>query len=322
MEDEYESLPETSTVSTHMLAGAAAGIMEHCVMYPLDCVKTRMQILIPDPRANYKNVVHALYRIVRYEGIRSTVRGINVMAYGAGPAHAMYFACYEKLKGTLSSRNHSNHLAHGAAGSCATVLHDAVMNPADVIKQRMQVYGSPYKNWLHCVRSIYAKEGMIAFYRSYGTQLSMNIPFQSLHFIMYELSQDFLNKDRHYNPKTHIISGALAGATAAAATTPLDVCKTLLNTQERCAHVTHSNAVSGFIEAFRTVYQFRGFRGFFNGISARVIYQMPSTAISWSVYEFFKSYITEHKHNAASDDEFGPPSPPVVNCKVHAAVTD
>lgn len=41
MEDEYESLPETSTVSTHMLAGAAAGIMEHCVMYPLDCVKVR-----------------------------------------------------------------------------------------------------------------------------------------------------------------------------------------------------------------------------------------------------------------------------------------
>src|SRR5688572_15961189 len=66
-----------------------------------DWFQTRMQILVPDPRANYKNVVHALYRIVRYEGLRSTLRGINVMAYGAGPAHAMYFACYEKLKHTL-----------------------------------------------------------------------------------------------------------------------------------------------------------------------------------------------------------------------------
>jgi len=37
--DDYESLPQTSSVSTHMLAGAAAGIMEHCVMYPVDCVK-------------------------------------------------------------------------------------------------------------------------------------------------------------------------------------------------------------------------------------------------------------------------------------------
>lgn len=38
MEDEYESLPSAST-PVHMLAGAAAGIMEHCVMYPLDSVK-------------------------------------------------------------------------------------------------------------------------------------------------------------------------------------------------------------------------------------------------------------------------------------------
>lgn len=38
-DDDYESLPETSTMGTHMLAGAAAGVMEHCVMYPVDAVK-------------------------------------------------------------------------------------------------------------------------------------------------------------------------------------------------------------------------------------------------------------------------------------------
>jgi len=36
--DEYETLP-SSNVTDHMLAGAIAGIMEHCVMYPLDSVK-------------------------------------------------------------------------------------------------------------------------------------------------------------------------------------------------------------------------------------------------------------------------------------------
>ena len=38
-EYEYESLPETTTLSTHLMAGAIAGIMEHCVMYPVDSVK-------------------------------------------------------------------------------------------------------------------------------------------------------------------------------------------------------------------------------------------------------------------------------------------
>lgn len=36
--DEYESLPTTS-VGVNMTAGASAGIMEHCVMYPVDSVK-------------------------------------------------------------------------------------------------------------------------------------------------------------------------------------------------------------------------------------------------------------------------------------------
>lgn len=37
-EVDYESLP-TEKLSTHLCAGAAAGIMEHCAMYPVDCVK-------------------------------------------------------------------------------------------------------------------------------------------------------------------------------------------------------------------------------------------------------------------------------------------
>ena len=38
-EDEYETLPENASVVSHMLAGACAGIMEHTIIYPVDCVK-------------------------------------------------------------------------------------------------------------------------------------------------------------------------------------------------------------------------------------------------------------------------------------------
>lgn len=37
-EVDYESLP-TEKLSAHLIAGGAAGIMEHCFMYPVDCVK-------------------------------------------------------------------------------------------------------------------------------------------------------------------------------------------------------------------------------------------------------------------------------------------
>ena len=40
-EVDYESLP-TEKLSTHLCAGAAAGMMEHCAMYPVDCVKVSL----------------------------------------------------------------------------------------------------------------------------------------------------------------------------------------------------------------------------------------------------------------------------------------
>jgi solute carrier family 25 iron transporter 28/37 len=233
---------------------------------------------------------------MQHEGLHMTIRGINTTVYGAGPAHALYFACYEKIKAVLSRANHSNHIAHGVAGCCATVLHDAVMTPTDVVKQRMQVYNSPYKSCLDCIRTVQRTEGIHAFYRSYWTQLLMNIPFVSLHFIVYESMQDTINPGRHYNPRTHVLSGAMAGAVAAAVTTPLDVCKTLLNTQSiRPAHGTA--VITGLLHAFATVYRVRGMRGYFSGMTARVLFQAPSTAISWSVYEFFKFIITTRGHH-------------------------
>ncbi|XP_008416459.1 mitoferrin-2-like [Poecilia reticulata] len=310
-EADYEGLPQGAASSTHMLAGAVAGIMEHCLMYPVDCVKTRMQSLHPEPGARYRNVMDALQQIVRTEGLWRPIRGVNVLAVGAGPAHALYFACYEKIKFSLSDAVHpgaNSHFANGVAGCAATVLHDAIMNPAEVVKQRMQMFNSPYRGVLDCMGSLLRQEGPAAFYRSYTTQLTMNVPFQALHFMTYEYLQELLNPHRQYNPSSHVVSGALAGALAAAVTTPLDVCKTLLNTQEaQAVHVIPAGAaaaasgpesryISGLSEAFRTVYRTGGVPAFFKGVQARVIYQMPSTAISWSVYEFFKYIITKRQH--------------------------
>lgn len=36
--EEYEDLG-TASVSTHLMAGAMAGMMEHCAMYPIDSIK-------------------------------------------------------------------------------------------------------------------------------------------------------------------------------------------------------------------------------------------------------------------------------------------
>lgn len=176
------------------------------------------------------------------------------------------------------------------------------MNPAEVIKQRMQIYNSPYTSSLYCMVDVFRNDGVRAFYRSYFTSLLMNVPFQSLHFITYEIMQNLLNKNREYNPKVHVISGAVAGGFAAALTTPFDVCKTLINTQEKqILQASKQRLVSGLFNAISTVYRCCGIKGYFQGIQARVLYSMPSTAISWSVYEFLKYFINEKNSSNSSN---------------------
>lgn len=75
-----------------------------------------MQSLNPDPKARYTSIYGALKRIMHTEGFWRPLRGLNVMMMGAGPAHAMYFACYENMKRTLNdvfSHQGNSHLANG-----------------------------------------------------------------------------------------------------------------------------------------------------------------------------------------------------------------
>ncbi|KAJ1659781.1 Fe(2+) transporter [Dispira simplex] len=288
-DSEYESLPETSSMGVHLMAGALAGIAEHSVMYPFDSIKTRMQVIHTNPQAIYTGVMQAASHIGHTEGLRTLWRGVNSVILGAGPSHALYFATYEYVKdffgGNLDNRSHP--LASALGGASATVLADALMNPFDVIKQRMQVQGSTYKTIGECAIQVFRSEGLGAFYVSYPITLLMSIPFQSIQFATYETCRKFLNPQDMYSPFTHVVSGGLAGTIAAAATTPLDVVRTTLQTR---GHSTDPRIqrVSGMTEACRLIYERKGMAGFWKGIKPRIISHAPSTALSWVTYEYFK----------------------------------
>lgn len=85
--------------------------------------QTRMQSLQPDPNAQYRSVYEALKRIIQTEGFFRPLRGLNITMLGAGPAHALYFACYERVKRSLSDVIQSggnSHLANGMSSHDST----------------------------------------------------------------------------------------------------------------------------------------------------------------------------------------------------------
>ncbi|KAG6381603.1 mitochondrial carrier domain-containing protein [Boletus reticuloceps] len=251
-EVDYEALPFNAGLTVNMLAGALAGITEHAVMFPIDSIKTRMQVFAASPAAVYTGIGNAFTRIHATEGMRVLWRGVSSVILGAGPAHAVHFGTYEAVKELAGGNNAGNQwLATSLAGASATIASDALMNPFDgelsfslfvisvhptpslltVIKQRMQVHQSEFRSVFTAIRVVYRTEGPGAFYVSYPTTLMMSVPFTAVQFTVYEQIKKLLNPKGEYSPLTHMIAGGMAGGVAAGVTTPLDVAKTLLQTR-------------------------------------------------------------------------------------------
>ncbi|MBW0507798.1 hypothetical protein O181_047513 [Austropuccinia psidii MF-1] len=300
-EIEYEGLSNAS-LGTNMLAGALAGISEHVVMYPVDSIKTRMQVIPSTMKANvegkmanqmYTTMLSTFKQVTTTEGTRRLWKGVSSVFMGAGPAHAVYFGTYELTKEALGGNQQGQQiLATGVAGSMATIASDALMNPFDVIKQRMQVQGSQHKTFRSTARAVYRHEGLRAFYISYPTTLTMTIPFTAVQFATYEEFKRLTNSTNVYSPLTHVICGGISGAVAAAVTTPLDVCKTLLQTKGTSQDPAIRNC-RGMLDACKLIYQSNGIHGFARGLAPRVLTFMPSNALCWLSYEFFKMFLGE-----------------------------
>ncbi|CAM9142127.1 unnamed protein product [Chrysoparadoxa australica] len=226
--------PSESSFIHHMVAGSIAGIAEHTVIFPIDTIKTHIQCARSCPE---RVAGRRVFNMVVGEGPLRLWRGVGTMFIGCVPAHALYFSSLEQCKAQLGV-NQPGHHPFGAAvaGGVATVFHDAIMTPMDVIKQRLQL--GYYKGMTDCAKLIYRTEGITAFYRSFPTTLVMNMPYGAVMVAANESLKRMLRPHGDYDTSTYMLAGCGAGAAAAAATTPLDVVKTRLQTQA-LAHLSH-----------------------------------------------------------------------------------
>mmetsp|Transcript_38288 Transcript_38288/g.83293 ORF Transcript_38288/g.83293 Transcript_38288/m.83293 type:complete len:431 (-) Transcript_38288:553-1845(-) len=299
----------------YMIAGAIAGMTEHVAMFPVDTIKTRMQA---DPtlvqraagaQDHYATVPRAVRQILRTEGALGMYRGVSAMALGAGPAHAVYFAAYEKSKQILMSpgKTQVDPGVAAVSGALATVVSDAVALPMDVVKQRLQLPGSPYKGVWDCVSRVSREEGLKTFFRSYRTTILMNVPYTAVHFSVYETAKQVLGRAHGLAPDadldqleesltTHLLAGGVAGGLAAAVTNPLDVVKTRQQTEcaVRCPTKAAALDAGQHPNVYRCLTRIAAREGpgaLLKGLVPRVMFHAPAAAICWTTYESLKTYL-------------------------------
>mmetsp|Transcript_16724 Transcript_16724/g.23252 ORF Transcript_16724/g.23252 Transcript_16724/m.23252 type:complete len:315 (-) Transcript_16724:71-1015(-) len=303
--DDFEEIKEGESVLKHLIAGAIAGTAEHCAMFPIDTIKTNMQA-----QGGPTGVMQTTREIMSRNGFVGLFRGVSALAAGAAPAHALHFATYEFCKDRFGGSESGHHpIRTAGAGICATIVSDAVLTPTDAVKQRMQLGIRNYKGMVDCFRTIIQSEGFFALYASYSTTLLMNIPYNALYFASYESLRRILKrgKESEFDVIAHCLAGGGAGAFAGALTTPFDVAKTRLQTQNETrttiqdfGHSKHSPdhmhthtdtkpvKYRGMVNTLQTIWKEEGKQGLLRGLRPRVALHSTSAAICWATYEYVK----------------------------------
>ena len=136
-----------TTLWQHMLAGSCAGVVEHACVFPLDTIKTHVQASARGGGAASSFAV-ARELLGARGGVARLWRGVGVLLHAVVPAHALMFASYEAVlhaggaHGVAHAQSASAERVAAvgfAAGAVSTCFRDAVMVPAETVKQRLQL---------------------------------------------------------------------------------------------------------------------------------------------------------------------------------------
>ncbi|XP_061345174.1 S-adenosylmethionine carrier 1, chloroplastic/mitochondrial-like [Gastrolobium bilobum] len=255
------------------IAGGVAGVIVEAALYPIDTIKTRLQVA----RGGGEIILKGLY-----SGLAGNLAGVL-------PASAIFIGVYEPTKQKLlkSLPDHLSSVAHFAAGVIGGTASSFVRVPTEVIKQRMQT--GQFGSAMAAVRLIVANEGFKGLYAGYGSFLLRDLPFDAIELCIYEqLRIGYkLAAKRDLNDPENAMLGAFAGAITGAVTTPLDVVKTRLMVQGS------QNHYHGIYDCVRTIVKEEGAHALFKGIGPRVLWIGLGGSIFFGVLEKTKQILAK-----------------------------
>lgn len=214
---------ETGIVSGQatFFSGLAAGVTEAvAVVTPMEVIKIRLQAQhhsMADPLdvPKYRNAAHALYTVVKEEGVGALYRGISLTALRQGTNQAVNFTAYTEFKAIL--QRWQPEYADAQLPSYQTTLIGLVSGamgplsnaPIDTIKTRLQKTPatpgqSAWSRIAFIARDMFKQEGFHAFYKGITPRVMRVAPGQAVTFTVYEFLKEKLE---NRTAQTELVGG-------------------------------------------------------------------------------------------------------------------
>ncbi|KAG1677081.1 hypothetical protein FOA52_001251 [Chlamydomonas sp. UWO 241] len=282
---------------TDILAGALARAGSQSTIHPIDTLKVRMQSgFKPGPsRGVHVSAagVQALTAAAKMQrglsDLGSLYKGVFGAATGAGIIIGSYFAFYSNTKNALRTSRPEMPESQVAfvAGAVAAVGSSVVKVPLAVCIRSVQA--GVYPNVFNAAQTITGKAGWAGLFTGLVPTLLEDVPDMAVKFTAYE-SMRTLHARMHDGKQPSVLEdlvmGGVAGAAAAAATTPLDCIKTrmMCSASERPTVLSAARAVLA---------DGKGWRGLFTGIGPRAVSNGLNSAVFFCFFEILRRWLLE-----------------------------
>lgn len=252
------------------LSGGIAGFVSSAMFYPLDTLEARQQI---DPRIQSLPLLKACRVIWETEGWRGFYVGWEAGMIGIGLNWAIYMVLFDQSKSLFSSSMSTAAGIDLCSGIFAGLVTSFLMNPVWVVKAKMITMNRKKTNGVwHSVRLVRAT-GLATFYA--GVLVSMSGCLNgAIQFALY-------NRIVQYTYINVFMAGCLANILATILTFPYLTIRSALQST--------SNASLGNIVA--KIHRTHGFLGFYAGLGANLIRQVPTAGCMLVVMESVKQYL-------------------------------
>ncbi|KAM5242405.1 mitochondrial 2-oxodicarboxylate carrier isoform 3-T3 [Hipposideros larvatus] len=249
--------------SRQILAGGSAGLVEICLMHPLDVVKTRFQIQrdATDPNS-YRSLGHSFRMIFRTEGLFGFYKGILPPILVETPKRAVKFFTFEQYKKLLGSV------------SLSPALQPSTMSYA---------------------RHIIKKEGLglQGLNKGFTATLGRHGVFNMVYFGFYHNVKNMIpvNKDPTLEFVRKFGIGLLSGTMASVINIPFDVAKSRIQGPQP---VPGQIKYRTCFKTMATVYQEEGILALYKGLLPKIMRLGPGGAVMLLVYEYSYSWLQEN----------------------------
>ncbi|KAL6442226.1 hypothetical protein ACFW04_002472 [Cataglyphis niger] len=279
----------------HAISGAAGSVIAMAAFYPLDTVRSRLQL---EEARQSKNTLAILRELVAKEGSCTLYRGIVPVLQSLCASNFVYFYTFHGLKELRSRRNQTagNDLF---IASIAGIINVLTTTPLWVVNTRLKMKGiedisernnNEYTTLYDGLMHIWKHEGLKQLWA--GTLPSlMLIANPAIQFMTYESIKRRINVslDGAQPPAWVFFAiGAIAKTIATSLTYPLQLVQTKLRHGHKYPNLPPN---AGTLQILFYILKKQGMAGLYKGMEAKLLQTVLTAALMFLAYEKIARFV-------------------------------